>query len=629
MKRPVLVDVGLLLGLLLLPVLAGTVGSQFPQTLRLNLGPLDEPWIAGFTERHEVQDGVGVHWSLPQAEIRWPVVVRGDGLRLEYRVARILPETAQVLARVNGTVVDRFACRGGVWLTRGAAAAARGDRTLTVAFDVDSHDRRGLGLLFDHVEVEVPQGSHVGLPMRWSLRGAATAALVSAVLGGLGWGCRQALCAGLVVALVTSAGFLTWPWTTVLLLRGVPEGLLVFGGAGVALARLLCKRVPLDRQTLQRVGALALVAFLVRAVALNHPDWYYPDLMVHTKMALKLRELGPSFFLHPAQYVDEHGAWTKPVWGGKAPLPYTVTWHLPFALLGLSYDATLQAMKTTAAAVTVVPLVVAAALAGAFGAGPVLTAVLMLAIPTYLSRMAVSLLPALLGHATDMLVLLALLRWGMRLDERRIALRLAAVIGVGYLSYVSSVTNLSLFVGLLALALATLPPQRPRDAGRLLITGLLGAGVAVAVYYRDFLLPLLTLPDQARAAASVYAPTGFLDFLTMRTHAFFDSVHPLVALVGLGLALTRRRQPAFALAWLAAYLALILLRAKLPDVFRYGHETLWATPLICLMSAAALTEARQRSNRGRLVAALIVVFLVVQGALGQWQALAGQLGNAR
>jgi hypothetical protein len=268
-------------------------------------------------------------------------------------------------------------------------------------------------------------------------------------------------------------------------------------------------------------------------------------------------------------------------------------------------------------------------MAGAFGAGPVLTAVLMLAIPTYLSRMAVSLLPALLGHATDMLVLLALLRWGMRLDERRMALRLAAVIGLGYLSYVSSVTNLSLFIGLLALALAALPPQRPRHAARLLITGLLGAALAVAVYYRDFLLPLLTLPNQARAAASVYAPTGFLDFLTMRTHAFFDSVHPLLAAVGLGLALTRRRQAAFALAWLAAYLALILLRAQLPDVFRYGHETVFVTPLICLMSAAALSEAQRRSSRGRVVSAILVTFLIVQGALGQWQAVTEQLANAR
>ena len=91
MKRPALADLLLLSALLTLPLLAGVLGSRRAQTLRLNLGPLDEPWIEGFRERHEVQDGLGVHWSLPAAAIRWPVVVRGNGLRVAYRVSRILP----------------------------------------------------------------------------------------------------------------------------------------------------------------------------------------------------------------------------------------------------------------------------------------------------------------------------------------------------------------------------------------------------------------------------------------------------------------------------------------------------------------------------------------------------------
>ena len=199
-----------------------------------------------------------------------------------------------MVARLNDMAIDRFDCRGGVWLTRSAAAAARADRPLSASFEIDSHDRQGLGLLFDWVEVEVPSGSHVSLPVRWSLRGVATAALASLLLGGLGWPRRAALWAGLLVSVVASAGFLTWPWTTVLLLRGLPEGLLIFGCTGVGVARFVRARRPLDRRTLQRVGALALVAFLARGVALNHPDWYYPDLMVHTNMAFKLRELGPS-----------------------------------------------------------------------------------------------------------------------------------------------------------------------------------------------------------------------------------------------------------------------------------------------------------------------------------------------
>lgn len=628
MSRRTRQDLILLAALVTVPLAAGALGSRQAQTLRLNLGPLDSPWISGFAEEHEIREGRGVHWSETVAAVHWPVVVTGDGLQLAYRVSRVLPQTAQVEVALDGVVIDRFACRGGVWLERTAAASARSGEPLTARFAIDSHDRRGLGLLFDSVEVEVPAGGRVRLPIRWSLRGAATAGLSGLLLLVVGWERRRALAGGLVVSAACAAGFLTAPWIAVLLLRGIPEGLLVLGLPGAALLRWARTRLGFDVATLQRVGALALLAFLARGAALNHPDWYYPDLMVHARMSDRLQELGPSFFLHPAAPVDEHGAWTKPVWGGRAPLPYTVTWHAPFAALGLEYDTTLQAMKTTAAAVTTIPLIAAAAMAGSFGAPPALVAMLMLAIPAYLSRMAVALLPALLGHATDLLVLLALLRWRARLGERRVAIATAVVIGLGYLSYVSSVTNLSLFVALLAALTAALPPRRPREGLRLLLLGLAGAAIAVGLYYRDFLLPLLALPGQARGAEPVYAPMGFIELLLRRTRAFFDGVHPLLALAGLGLVLRRRGPVPFALAWLGSFLVLILLRAKLPDVFRYGHETLFVTPLVCLLSAVSLGELSGRGRTGRWLAALLAAFLVVQGAVLQWRALGEQLANA-
>jgi hypothetical protein len=157
---------------------------------------------------------------------------------------------------------------------------------------------------------------------------------------------------------------------------------------------------------------------------------------------------------------------------------------------------------------------------------------------------------------------------------------------------------------------------------------LLGAAIAVGLYYRDFVLPLLSLPGRARAAEAVYAPLGFLELLLRRTHAYFDSVHPLLALSGLGLLLARRRDPVFALAWLGSFLVLILLRARIPDVFRYGHETLFVTPLVCLLSAVALAELSRRGRAGRLLATLVIGFLIVQGVVLQWRALGEQLANA-
>jgi hypothetical protein len=201
-------------------------------------------------------------------------------------------------------------------------------------------------------------------------------------------------------------------------------------------------------------------------------------------------------------------------------------------------------------------------------------------------------------------------------------------VGLGYLSYVSSVSHQSLFVGLLAALLAALPPREPRAALRLLLLGLGGAALAVVLYYGHFLWPLLALPSLAREAAPVYAPSGFLELLLLRSHAFFDGVHPLLALTGIALLVARRQRHRFALAWLATFLVLILLRARLPDVFRYGHETLFATPLVCLASGLTLHALSHHGRRGRWLAALVTTFLVAQGAWLQWGALREQLANA-
>jgi hypothetical protein len=69
-------------------------------------------------------------------------------------------------------------------------------------------------------------------------------------------------------------------------------------------------------------------------------------------------------------------------------------------------------------------------------------------------------------------------------------------------------------------------------------------------------------------------------------------------------------------------------RAKVPDVFRYGHETLLVTPLVCLASGEALSVLASRGGWRRLVAAGLLVFLAGQGFLWQWRALDLQLGNA-
>ena len=92
----------------------------------------------------------------------------------------------------------------------------------------------------------------------------------------------------------------------------------------------------------------------------------------------------------------------------------------------------------------------------------------------------------------------------------------------------------------------------------------------------------------------------------------------------------RRAQAAPVLfAWVLAYALLLLGRARVPDVFLHGHETLFVTPLVCLAAAEALARLGTGALWRRLAAAALLVFLAVQGVLAQWAALAAQLGNAR
>ena len=76
-------------------------------------------------------------------------------------------------------------------------------------------------------------------------------------------------------------------------------------------------------------------------------------------------------------------------------------------------------------------------------------------------------------------------------------------------------------------------------------------------------------------------------------------------------------------------MVLLFGRAKVPDVFTHGHETLFVTPLVCLLAGEALVALWRRDLRTRAVAAALLALLAVQGLVAQWRFLADQLGNAR
>lgn len=571
---------------------------------------------------------MATHWTTYDAAVAFPVTVRGSGpLELTLRFARVLPETAVVDLFFGGRRVHRFTCRGGLVREERVLLDGPWSTPARVALRIDSHDRQHLGLRVDWLRLDTTEGTRTRLagPAAW--RPAAVVALVFVVLRLGGWCVGRAALLALVPLAAVAWSLDQDPWRTHRLLTWVPEGLALFGGIGGTFAAWLRLTGRAALASTRTVTALAVLAFLVRATLLNHPDYYYPDLMSHGRLVLVLREVGPRFFLSPARYVGEHGAWSKEAYGGVAALPYTATFHAPFALLGLPYDHTLSAFKVAGAALTVVPLVVVWAVARRLGVAP-LGAVLTLLVPTYTTRLALALLPALAGHAADMLLVAWLFHRLPRIREPRVLAAGAAVVAACQLTYVSSVVNTAALSAVLLAALLLRADTRPM-AGPLALAAAGGAAGALGLYYRDFVPGLVAVLGRGPGAGSVYPVESWMRLTWSRTRDFFGVAYPLLAALGAPL-LRRASGPGglLAAAWGGAYLLLLLLRAKVPDVFRYGHETLFVTPLVCLLGGAALGHAWARGRAWKVAVVLVVGWLAWHGAIAQLTAVEDQTRNA-
>lgn len=621
-------DAAGLLGMLALPVAAALWGAAGPQHVALNLGPGDGPYVRGFAPAYEIDDKVATHWTTYHAAVKLPLTVEGPAI-LAYRFSRVFPETAVVDLSVNGAVVDRFSCRGGVWEERQSRLEALGPGPVRIAFEADSHERRDRGLKLDWIRLETMAGSRVRLTAAAAWVPALTLALVYLLHRLTGGSARASLLLTAPWVAAAAWGLLRDPWLVHRLMRGLPWALVLFGLTGVGVGRWLVRRGLASQEAVRIVGALAIGAFLLRALLVNHPDFYYPDLRTHARLVEVVREAGLRFFANPSRYIWEHGVWRTEAYGKTYAFPYTPAFHVPFAVLGLSYDSLLVALKLAAAAVSTVPLVLVWAMARRLGASP-LGAGLMVVIPTYTSRLSFAFLPSLFGHAVDMAFLLWLMARADVLGTRRVWLAGAAWVAACQLAYVSGVVNLSLLVGVLALLTGMAVGWR-RGLG-LLAMGLVGSVVSVALYYRDF-LPMASevagrVVSHTGGAASRYPIQSWLAVSYGRTADFFDHVYPVLAVVGM-VALWRRGKAGLVLAaWVLTYFLLLLGRAKAPDIFLHGHETLLLTPLVCLASGEALAQLAGRGLWGRAGAGLAFGFLAAQGLWLQWRSIADQLANA-
>ncbi|MFI5183854.1 MAG: hypothetical protein ACHQNV_05615 [Vicinamibacteria bacterium] len=612
------------------PVVAALLGASGPLQLHFNLGPGDAPYLTGFLPEYEIYDRVATQWSTRNATVELPLTVEGGPVELRYRLARHLPDPGEAEVTLNGRTVDHFNLRQG-FDERSVSLSVLPLTPIRVGFRVDAADTDPRGAHFDWVRLAAGDGARVRLSGRARWRGAFLVLLVFLVLRIAGWGDLAAAGLAAPLAAVMAVGLRADPWLVHRLLTWLPEWLAVLGLSGAIIGRWLVAQGRVAAPAVRNVIALALAAFLMRAVALNHPDFYYPDLRSHVQLAQVVRKAGLDFLRSPSTYILRHGVWSREIAGRRYAFPYTPAFHVPFALTRLGYDDMVTAVKLADVAWSVVPVLALGSLASTLGASPIGMA-LLLFVPIYGHHLSVVYLAAVFGHAVDISVLAWLARRLERIESWRVVVVAALLVALAELAYVGATTILPVFIASLALADFAFT-RSPRRVVAILGFGLLGSLLAFALYYRDFLGLIIEVARLKAAGGAVVAsgdaaPAGFFETVLVSSRRFFPGLWSLLGAIGVGLLVRRGRGRAFLVAWAGAYVLLLLGRARLPLFFQHPHEALFVAPLVCLGAGQAIGDLWERAGWHRALGLGLFAALAITGLAAQWDAFARQLANA-
>lgn len=612
-----------------IPLAAGSFGARGPFSVVLNLGPHDSPFVSGFTPDYEVEGTSRVHWSTKNASVRLPLVVDGGPLTVTYRFARPLPGRAEVDGFLAGQLFDHFTFPGGRFRERRGTIPRHLRAKLDLSFRVNAEDPEGLGLRFDWIRIQGGDRATLRLASRARFALATIPLLLWLFFAATKWTPSSAALLAAPAALAIGAGCLTDPWLTYRLTACLPVAIAMLGTLLAIIGWRLRRRELISASDLRTLALLMMTTFVVRAIAVSHPDFYHPDLRTHARFVQIVREDGVGFLHSPASSIERHGVWMRRAYGKEYAFPYSPAFHLPFVLLPLDYDALVNVMPVVAAAWSILPMALLWLAARRVELSP-WGVVLMAFVPTYLSRLSYALMPSLFGHVFDMALVCWLAVRPERLYQRGMWWRGALLVAASQLAYTSGVLNIGAFFIALTLVLFLQQPRRPGHWAPLLVWLGVGSAISFAVFYRNFLPMVLDVVSRAGASVpgteSMYPVRSFFAVSYQRTRSFFDGLYPLLAVGGLWTIVRRGRPERLALlGWAGAYLLLLFGRAKMPDLFIRGHETLFVTPLVCLASGEALAKLRRGGRLREGLALALLLALCIQGLYFQWRAIGAQM----
>ena len=609
--RPWPGDLAWLVAVALPPLWLALFGVGAPATVLFNLGPNDADHIAGFEPRYEIDGPVATRWTTYAAQVELPLTLRGGPASLSYRFSRILPETAVVDVLLAGRLVDRFTCRGGAWIVRTVDLAALPRTPLSIALRVDSHDRRNLGLRLDWIRLSAA-GGRVGWRgwARWAPATLVAAAYVLFRVAGLA---------------PLPAGLVTLPWSLGVLAFGrIDPFALGHVASKVALPAIAltaaCAALVRQRPGGRWVVPIFLAGYLLKAAAVFHPAFFYPDVQNHGRYVAAYAEATGS--------IPERGiaaqrkvatAYPRFVAGRAYAFPYSPLFFIPFTWLGSDSARVEDALRHVGLVAAAAEVVAVFWIGGmVFGAGAGVAAALVAAfLPPLYSRLLFAMWPTIAGHLLDTVAIGAALSLARRPGEKRPAVIFALLTLAAFLTYISSLFNLTLFIVFLALL-------ERRRAGLLL--GILAVTATVTVlglygsFTRAFLFEIVpALAGGGGMATPSHtggpAPAGLVAALS-RVPLFYGWGFPALAVAGLVLARRMADGPARRVlaAWCLAFASLVLMRGLGGGLFRDLKEVTFVAPLLALAAGASLEVLARRGRPGRAAVLLVAAGLLAFSA---------------
>jgi len=585
-------------------------GVAAPATVLFDLGPNDADHIAGFEPHYEIEGPMATRWTTYQADVDLPLTLRGGPASMTYRFSRVLPETAVVDVLLAGTRVDRFTCRGGAWVTRTVELAALPPTPLSIGFRIDSHDRRNLGLRLDWIRVSAA-GGRMGWRgwARWAPALLVLAAYLIFRVAGL-----EPLAAALV----------TMPWSVAAWLWGrVDPFALAHVASKIALPAVVltaaCAALLRARPGGRWVAPIFLAGYLLKGAGVFHPAFFYPDVQNHGRYVAAYAQAAGSIAERGiAAQVRVATAYPRFVAGRPYAFPYSPLFFVPFTWLGPDSARVEDALRHVGLAAAAAEVAVVFWIGGlAFGPAAGVAAALVAAfLPPLYSRLLFAMWPTIAGHLLDILAIGAALCAARRPGERRPAAVFALLTLAAFLTYISSLFNLSLFIVFLALL-------ERRRAALLLATLAVAATITVLWLYGPFtrafvfeIVPALAAGGGAATPGTAGpAPSGLLAALA-RIPLFYGWGYPALAVAGLLLArrVADRAARHVLYAYGLAFAALMLLRGLGGGLFRDLKEITFVAPLVAVAAGASLASLARRGRAERVAVALVAAGLLAFSA---------------